>query len=82
MDLRACIRVDIQLSPAKCLAPEHDAVVVAVASEDSPAAGLEGLLECHSELAVEVSVDQGVQGRVEITHPEDCSNNNWRAIAR
>lgn len=35
------------------------------------AARLQCLLERRSELSVEVGIDNGVEGRVEVAHPED-----------
>lgn len=82
MNFRACIRVNIQFSSAESPASKHDTVVIAVTSEDCPAAGLQGLLEGHPELAVEVGVYEWIEGRVEVTYPEDCGNYHWGAVAR
>lgn len=45
------------------------------------AAALECLREGHSELPVEVCVDERVQGGVEIAHPEDEGDQPRRVVA-
>lgn len=45
------------------------------------AAALQRFLEGHPELPVEVGVDQGVEGRVEVAHPEDQRHHPTGTVA-
>lgn len=39
------------------------------------------VLECVSKVPIEVSIDEGVEGRVEVTDPENQSDESVRTLA-
>jgi len=49
---------------------------------DRTAAAFKGFAKGCAKLAIEVCVDQWVQGAVEIAHPEHCRNYHLAALAR